>query len=83
MVDGQSGIPRGSGEATSRIEAWPLVWRQQWAAFAGQLLEKWAAQGQTGRVSKAAEHWETRNQAWAGTSCLLGGRLFHFVAKIQ
>lgn len=56
MVDGPSGIPRGE-ETTPPIAhataAQALAWQQQQAASADQLLEKWAAQGQTGRAGEA------------------------------
>lgn len=54
------------------------VWKQQQAVSASWLLEKWAAQGQTG--------WERPGQGGGNILSPLSaprGSLFHFVAKIQ
>lgn len=54
------------------------VWKQQQAASASWLLEKWAAQGQTG--------WERPGQGGGNILPPLPapqGSLFHFVAKIR
>lgn len=79
MVDGQSGIPRGE-ETTPPIAhataAQALAWRQRQAASADQLLEKWAAQGQTGRASEAGTGGGWARPAPLGGACSISWQRF-------